>query len=332
MVHGARRRPETVAEALEQWLEQARASLKASTLATTRVILDAHLLPRMGEVALGELTNESVEGLYCDLVQGGGRGGRALSSATVRRAHNVLHRGLAHAVERGWLLANPASSASLPELPAREPPSISPSVVCRLLSHAEGEDDRLGLFIRLAALTGARRGQLVALRWSDVDWSSGTLWVEDTTRRAVHRPGPSDRRQLSVDTDTLEMLKVHKARAEAAAEACGVGLSEEALVFSDSADSLMTWSPASITQAFARLADGAGVAEVRLDDLRHFAPAQLLSAGADARSVAVRVWGQSPWPRYLYTEPAADFDRKAAEVLARLLSLGRNEPEAAAQR
>ncbi len=328
MVQSLGLRPEeaTVGQVLERWFEEAKRSMKASTVATTRVILDAHLLPDIEEVPLAELHTERVEALYRQLAQSGGRRGRGLSGATVRRAHSVLHRGLAQAVEWGWLKANPARAASLPDLSTRQPASVTPLVLQRLPAHAQEVDERLGLFIRLAAVTGARRAQLLALRWWDLDFSSQAVRVVKPATRAASQTSVSERRQLSLDAVTVEMLKAHKRRAEPTADACGVRLAEDAFVFSDSVDSLLSWPPSSVTQAFARLAERAGVPEVRLDDLRHFAVAHLVSTGADARSVAARVWSNVPWPSQLASEAPTDVDREAAEVLGQLLEPSSGEP------
>lgn len=83
----------TAGQMLERWFEHAEGRLSPSTAAHTRVVLDAHLLPHIGDTPLRKLTTAKIDALYGLLSERGGRGGRPLAPATVRRTHNVLHRG-----------------------------------------------------------------------------------------------------------------------------------------------------------------------------------------------------------------------------------------------
>src|SRR4051794_19616778 len=101
----------TVGEVLERWFDHAKGSLSPSTVATTRRILDAHLLPHIGSVPLRALTADKIDALYRQLSARGGRQGKPLAPATVQRAHNVLHRAVGQAVRWGWLPLNPVGNA-----------------------------------------------------------------------------------------------------------------------------------------------------------------------------------------------------------------------------
>ena len=191
--------------------------MRASTLATTRVILDAHLLPRIGEVGLGELTSEGVEALYGQLAHSGGKGGRPLSGATVR--------GPTPSCIEGWpmrwsgeaqgqpgklsLRAGHTGAGAIPGQPFSPSPSVIPCPARRRAPwpvHPRGRPHR------------ARRGQLVGFAGVR-GVVLATLAVAGWGPSASRHPGPSDKRQLAIDAYTLEML--HKDRAEAAAERAG---------------------------------------------------------------------------------------------------------------
>ncbi|NQY57787.1 MAG: hypothetical protein HRT86_15130, partial [Ilumatobacteraceae bacterium] len=110
----------------------------------------------------------------------GGQGGRPLAANTVRGVHAILHAGFAQAVRWDVIASSPADSASPPasRKPKIEPPT--PDGLSDALA-AVGSDPPLALFLRLAAMTGGRRGQLCALRWTDIDLEAATI----TFARAV---------------------------------------------------------------------------------------------------------------------------------------------------
>jgi len=110
----------TVGEVLNRWLEHAEANLSPSTADHNRTVIDAHLLPHIGDTPLNKLTTAKIDALYRLLSERGARGGKPLAPSTVRRTHNVLHRALVQAVRWGWLGVNPAAAASPPRLPTRD--------------------------------------------------------------------------------------------------------------------------------------------------------------------------------------------------------------------
>ena len=110
---------------------------------------------------------------------------RALAPGTVRRVHGILRRALSQGVKWGWLGVNPASAATPPRVPVSDirPPS-GPDLV-RVLQRALDSEPELACFLVLASATGARRSEIVALRWSDVDMDRRTLTIQ---RGIVHGP------------------------------------------------------------------------------------------------------------------------------------------------
>jgi len=316
----------TTGQMLEKWLEHAAPSLSPSTVAHTRVVLDAHLLPHIGDVPMAKLTTAKIDALYRLLSERGGRGGKPLGPATVRRTHNVLHRALVQTARWGGVTINPAANASPPRLPSRDIRPPSPEQVRRLFTEATEQDPAFGAFLQLAAATGARRGELVALRWPDVDLGAGVvtiargavqgkdgLVIKDTKTHAARR--------IALDPTTVAVLNAHRQRAESIATACGVPLPTEAFVFSDDPAGRESWRPWLVTQRFARVAERAGLAEVRLHDLRHFVATGLLANGIDVRTVAGRLGHKNPNVTLtVYSHFLPEADREAADLLGRLLA------------
>lgn len=316
----------TVGELLERWLEHATPELSPSTVATTRVVIYTHLVPHIGSLPLRKLTPAKVDALYRLLRERGGRKGKPLSGATVQRAHNVLHRAAAQAVRWGWLPLNPVSNATPPRRAPVEIQPPAPEEVLRIIDVAQEVNPPLATYLLVSAATGARRSEVVALRWSDVDLGDGVVVIG---RGVVH--GPDGRlvekdtkthaaRRIAVDPATVELLRAHRKRAEEAAQLCGTKLAANGFVFSSEPDGSSSWRPDYTTQAFARIARDAGLPKVRLHDLRHFVATRLLANGVDVRTVAGRLGHKNPNVTLnVYAAFLPEADRDAADLLGRLL-------------
>ena len=154
----------TVGELLDRWVATASPGWAASTERETCSIVGCHLRPRLGHLPVAKLTTADIDDFYAHLRRAGGRDGRPLAPGTVHRIHVVLHRALAQAVRWEWLWLNPASTASPPRVPPAEIRSPSVADVATLLRAARLRDKALYVFLRVAVSTGARRGQILALR------------------------------------------------------------------------------------------------------------------------------------------------------------------------
>ena len=191
----------TFAELAERWFAVASVAKDWSpkTIAETRRIMDRRL-GRLWPLRLDKVRTSALDNFYAALRAHGGRCGHQprqdhgrdlcelgapLSAATVRRVHGVVHATLEQAVAWEWIVMNPASRAS----PGRvDPAEIKPPTVDEVLAlfrAAEKDDLDLAVFLVVAAVTGTRRGELCALRWTDVDLDNGpreeTSMSDDTT-------------------------------------------------------------------------------------------------------------------------------------------------------
>jgi len=178
-----------------------------------------YIVPRLGAVPLQQLTPDQVTVMYRNLLETGGRGGGPLSPATVRRAHSTLHRALKDATLWGYVMRNMASVAVKPKTPSpgsAQMKTWSAAEVRQFLDSVAG--DRLFAAWRLAASTGMRRGEIIGLRWSDVDLESGQLAVRQTitTRDSTVVFGEPktarSRRIVALDTETVVALRSWRTR------------------------------------------------------------------------------------------------------------------------
>ena len=161
----------TVERLLTEWLDLAGPSLSPRTVVVTKGYIDKAIVPAIGSIPVSRLTTVEIDRFYRQLaIVGGPR--RKYSPATIRRVHGILRRVSAQGVRWGWIRQNPAVEASPPRVPLRELKPPTPGEVAKLFRIAQESDPTLAMFVVLAASTGARRGEVLALRWSDVELRS----------------------------------------------------------------------------------------------------------------------------------------------------------------
>jgi integrase len=159
----------------------------------------------------------------------------------------------------------------------------------RLLSAAMAEDPELGLFLRLAVMLGARRGELCALRWSDIDFDRHEVLIAGNVVRVprqalVHKDTKTHaKRRVAVGAGTVELLRARRVTQAKDALAFGTTLAGDAYVFSHAPDGSKPIDPDGISHRFLRLARQLGV-QCRLHDLRHLAAALVLWRRAEQAS------------------------------------------------
>ncbi|MDA8379527.1 MAG: site-specific integrase [Actinomycetota bacterium] len=316
----------TVRTLLEEWLAHSKARGRApKTLHEARRSAETVIFPVLGDVPLRDLTARHLDELYRKLATGEGRA-QPLKATSIRRHHAVLSAALGQAVRWGWLEQNPAARAQPPELGPANLQVPTPAEVRALLARARAESDRWGMLVVLAALTGARRGELCALRWTDIEGSAIRF------RRSIYRAG-RDRgekgtkggreRQVSVGEAGVELLGQWRHSCEDRAAAAGVELAADGFVVSPFPDASRPVNPDSFSSAVHRMCGELGMAHVHLHSLRHFAATELLAGGIDARNAAEVLGHANPsLTLSVYAHATAERQRQAADVLGRVLTPG----------
>jgi integrase len=316
----------TVADLVERWYDwrQGVKEISPTTLEGYRRQIDQRINPALGRIPVRRLDVETLDTFYAELRRRGKHGGRPLSASTVRAVHTVLSGSLRQAVAWGWISHNPARLATPPSVQRSDvaPPPVDQ--VADLLATALERNLKLGLFLRLAVVLGARRGELCALRWQAVDLARGEVLLERGVVYVTGQPlidkttKTSSKRRLAMDAKTVELLRAFRARAEQVAGELGYALPVEAYVFSGEPDGSRPIHPAHMTHQFVDLARSLGV-RCRLHDLRHLMVTYLISQGVDWRTAAGRAGHAGPQMTlgtYAHFQPAQD--RAAAELLAAL--------------
>jgi len=313
----------TVEQLLDRWLTHNEADFSPSTVLVARGYIQRTIVPLIGQQFVSQITTSELDAFYYRLRTKGG-GGKPLSPATIRRVHGILRRALSQAVRWNLIRHNPAIDASPPRVPKPVIKPPAPHQVAEIFKAIEDARADLAAFVLLAASSGARRSELLALRWNDLDFDTGTLVISRGLVRSEHGLVEKDTkthqaRRLSLDTTTIGRLRAHRERTQALAKAVGVQLAPDCYLFSDSVDSRTPWSPHFVSLAFGRFADSVGADDVRLHDLRHYVATRLLSSGVDVRTVAGRLGHRDASTTLnVYSHFVPESDAKAAAVLGHL--------------
>ena len=336
-VEGGRARPvdsaPTLGGLLDEWLSFTEAAGRSpTTVERYRNVIEHQLKPTLGDVPLGRLTTKAFDDLYPELV-------RRLQPSTVLKVHLVARSTLARAVKWGWIDRNPAADATPPS--ARRRPIATPSKeqLAKLLGAADAADPAFAVFLRLGAATGARRGELCALRWSDIDPGQGRVVIERgiivVARGLEERPTKThNRRVIALDPGTVRVLREHHQRDESAARACGLELGPDAFVFSRRPGGTQPIRPDNATTIFSTLARAAGIEGLSLKDAtRHLAATRLIAAGVDVRTVAGRLGHRHASTTLdVYAHWLPERDRDAAAIIGAELDEAEPLPPSPARR
>ena len=282
----------TFGQLLERWLTYYVANNVApSTSAVYEQHCVKHIIPALGSLQLRLLNPQHLQRYYTEKLKNGrldGSGG--LNARTVRHHHTTIHTALESAVKWDLVNRNIADSVHPPKYEQKEMSVLTPEDLCRVLEAAKLT--RYYHFYYLAAYTGARRGELLALRWKNVNLVGGTISINSSvthTRGQViyKRPKTAKSRRL-VDlpqsaTDVLAELFDEKNIKMAT---MGVELTPEDLVFSNDAGEPI--HPDTVTHEWLKLMKRLGVKSIRLQDLRH-THASILLTRTTPKTIAERL-------------------------------------------
>jgi len=268
-----------VEEYMKRWLDDSvKGTVRASTYASYEGQVRHYIIPAIGCIKLGKLTPAHVQHLYREMQD------RGLSARTVRYTHAVLRRALKQAKRWGMVDRNVAEDVDPPRLKRDEIQPLDREQTCRLLGAAEG--DRLHAFYVVAVTAGLRPGEMLALRWSDVDLEVGTLRInralsggEFTTPKT-----PRSRRKVELSNIARVALRAHrKLQLEGQMKKAGLW-KDHGLVFPSTVGTPL--SHRNVVRAFKALLKRADLpAETRLYDLRHTCATLLLNSNVHPKYV-----------------------------------------------
>ncbi|MEW2253408.1 site-specific integrase [Streptomyces sp. NPDC006975] len=304
-----------LAEWLPYWLEHfIKPNRKRTTYSKYAMHVRLYLVPLLGSKSLEALGPRHVRTLVAEV-------SRRASPATAKEAHRVLRTALTAACREELVTRNAASLVEAPKVPRRELTPWTLDETLTFLEHAR-RDPLYAAFV-LAVAMGLRRGEILGLRWSDVDLEQRVLRVskqvqrvggelyEDTTKSGRARPVP-------LPLICLAALRWHRMRQAEAARLKGVELSSSSYVFTTRTGRPI--DPQNVNRSFFRITDAAGLRRIRLHDARHGC-ATLLTAAGVAPRVVMEILGHSQISITMdvYTHVTSDTQREAISHMDRLL-------------
>lgn len=296
----------TVSQLMERYLEVVH--VEPSTRQSYEGLVRKHIVPLLGEMQAGRVRGDVLDSFYAELRRCRAhcrrerglvdhRTGveherdqrcrphqcRPLGEGTIRHAHNLLNGAFAQAVRWEWVGVNPVAKASAPTMPTPSPEPPSATQAARIASEA-WKDPVWGLFVWLAMTTGARRGELCALRWSRVDFAASVMIVRSSIAEVSGKTWEKgtkthQQRRIVLDPQTLALLRAFLVHAAEQAVALGIAVREDGFVFSPDPDG-STWpKPGTATQRYSRMCARLGYS-MHLHQLRHYSATELISGGS----------------------------------------------------
>jgi integrase len=274
----------TLGNYLDAWLKgSVRGSVRESTFDRYEIAVRVHIKPALGRLKLKKLTPAHVQGFYRDRLDAG------FAPASVNKLHVVLHKALKQAVEWHMVPRNVAGLAKAPRPSAtKEITPLSAEEARCLLEAAHG--DRLEALYVLAVHTGMRQGELLALKWQDVDLENATLSVRRTITKSGGRlllgepKTRKSRRTIDLTEASVETLREHLARQTEEITILGDRYKDAGLVFTSEVGTLI--NPTNLRRrSFAPLLEKAKAPRVRFHDLRHTCATLLFSRNVHPKEV-----------------------------------------------
>ncbi len=317
----------TVAEYLRSWLEHVGHQRAGATHERYEYVCERYLLPHLGALRLQQLQPLHVQQTYDLLEERGGKGGRPLQPGTVALCHRVLRRALKQAVR--WQLVNRNVCEQVdPPTPGRGRPSgLEPEHTRVLLEAARGVGGWLAVFVTVGVVTGARRGELLGLRWADVDLEHGTATIRRSLGvvrgQLVYSPPKTQagERTLQLPAFAHAALKAHRAQQAQLRLAFGAAYdtASDLVICREDGSPLR---PDYVTHRFKRLVRDAGLPEqVHAHTMRH-GFASLLAAGGEGAADIAKVLGHGDGGQLalrVYIRAQATAASRAAGVAERAL-------------
>ena len=308
----------TLEEFMEEWLEASKIRLKPGSIYDYAGYMRRHIIPALGKIKLSDLKPGHIQAFYSQKQKEGA------SRSTLKNIHSTLHRALNQAAKWGYILSNPANVVDKPKTQHTEKKTWDETEVISFLSSIEGSLYH-GLFY-LAVITGLRKGELLGLKWQDLDWTSGELHIQRQLRYINGRglklqdlKTAASRRVVVLGKNTIEMLRNHNILQNNARIFSGEKWTESELIFTSDLGTPL--HPDTTYRVFKRLLRAAGLPDIRFHDLRHTAATLMLKQGIHPKVVQERL-GHADIAMTLntYSHVIPSMQKEAAEKMDELLT------------
>jgi integrase len=285
----------TLAQYLERWLDTMQPNLTPNTHKRYAEVLVNQVIPRLGAIQLSKLRPLHIQQLHTDLrTKGRMDGAGGLSPKTILQIHRILSESMKHAVGLQLITQNPCQLVRAPQVRRKEFATLTPDETRSLIAISETADSVYGDAIILAVHTGMRMGELLGLKWEDIDLDEGKLAVRRTLQHVppngfvFQQPKtPKSRRTVPLGATAIEALRRQRRRQVEERLLLGPDYSEPDLVFASGVGTPIF--AGNIRRAFERLLELARCPRIRFHDLRHTHASLLLARGVHPKVVSERL-------------------------------------------
>lgn len=301
---------------LRQYLELRKPRLSPSTFASYEDILSRFLIPFFGEKDLEEITALDIEIFLSGILSSG------YSAATTKRIYSILRSAFSKAVKLSLIKENPSGREKIDPLPRghREIQIFSPQEVHKIMCALSDEPLMWHCYIRAAIDSGARRGELVALQWADIE--NGCCHIKKAAYKlrgqpaAIKPPKNGKSRDVHLTSETLQLLEQLRRNQRKDCLKAGRGWTKQNFIFGNMGKMLHPTTPTKWWRGFLRRHE---LPHRPLHSLRHTSATLLLSNGVDIKTVSSRLGHSSLEVTEIYLHLVDESDQRASDVLQRIL-------------
>ena len=310
----------TVGTWMDTWFENvAKIKVRPSSHQTYKGYIDNHIKPSIGNIPLEKLTTMDLQKFYRKLLTKGimeriesKDQPKGLSAKTVRNINQVISSAMDLAVAQKIILNNPTDSCELPKVKHKEMQTVPAEQLSAFLEEAKRSGVYEMYYIELA--TGLRRGELLGLKWSDIDWKNGIIKVRRQVARVngeiVEAPlkTKNSYRAVSISPQAIEVLREQKCK------------TNDTYVFPSPIGGPI--SPDSVNNMLKRVLERAGIPKVRFHDLRHTFATIALQNGVDIKTVSGMLGHFSAgFTLDTYAHVTTSAQKEAAQTMGNILSI-----------
>lgn len=322
-----------LSEFCKKYLEIMEPHLSSATLDFYTNQINGYIIPALGHLKLKDITTSHVQAYItqisnmpkCDSNRVRKKDGEKISAATVRRYLTVLQSVLKQAVKLGVIPETPAKAERL-TLPKAQQPKLqifTPSEASEMIECLKQEDLQFQVFIQLAIITGARRGELVALKFSDINYDTGLLTIERAAVKIPNKPvevkPPKDyeTRSVTIDQSCVELIKALKREKESDAKRLGAQWCGDDWVFTQWNGEMM--NPQTPTKQFSKFLEKHNLQHRKLHSLRHTSATLMLYGGVSIKQVQRRLGHGDIETTNKYLHVLEEADKTATDVLRKMI-------------
>lgn len=286
----------TVQQWLTTWLDTVKQEVAPRSHDRYGSIVNQHLIPALGNLPVAKLAPAHIQSFYNDLAAGGRRDGKegALAPRSRRQVHRVLSAALGRAVEQQVIARNPADAFKkrLPKVERQEMAVLTADQSSQLLDIVR--ETRLYWPVLIALATGMRRGEILGLRWRNVDFDRGAIRVMESleqTARGLRFKPPKNGKGRVITLPTFALEELRRRKREQAEELLKLGVRQQGATLVCAGADAQPFAPFSLTHAFYDLMEKlkSDLPRIRFHDLRHTHATQLLLSGVHPRIAQERL-------------------------------------------